>query len=65
MKKEVVLSAILFAIGLGFFIGFRVAYQQIITAILGIIFIVLPVYVRALDVFQQLFKSKKQQKATV
>lgn len=65
MKKEVLLSAFLFAIGLGFFLGFKEAYQQAITVILSIVFIALPVYFKLKDLFQHLFKQKKQHEAAL
>jgi hypothetical protein len=64
VKKELLLSAALFAIGLGFFMGFRTAYQQAITVILCAIFIVLPIYYKVVDTFHQ-FKAKKQHKAAL
>jgi ABC-type polysaccharide/polyol phosphate export permease len=65
VKKEVLLSAFLFAIGLGFFLGFKEAYQQIITIILSLGFIALPIYFKLKDLFQQLFKQKKQHEAAL
>ncbi len=47
--KELILSIILFAVGLGFINGFNTGFQQLFISAICFIFLTLPLYLRVVE----------------